>query len=89
MRAHSAAPRGSVLPVNVVDICARPPVAEAPPLVLCLAGEHGRGCVKPSPSDWCVLCELEKLAVQAYAGSAKVLNPRPLVSMRRALSRGF
>ena len=50
------------------------------------AGEHGRGCIKPSPSDWCVLCELEKLAQQAYrdgsssSGGSGVLNPRPLVS---------
>lgn len=49
------------------------------------AGEHGRGCLKPSPSDWCVLCELESLATQAYGGGTKVLNPRPLVSRNRAL----
>lgn len=78
-----------MLSVNVVDSCALPPVAEAPRSVACLAGEHGRGCLKPSPSDWCVLCELEKLAVQAYAGSANVLNPRPLVSNSRALSPGL
>lgn len=58
-----------------------------------LAGEHSRGCVKPSASDWCVLCELEKLAVQAYgaddgsSGSGKVLNPRPLVSACHAWDR--
>jgi hypothetical protein len=47
-------------------------------------GEHGDGCIKPSPSDWCVLCELEKLAQQAYRGGGSgggVLNPRPLVSL--------
>lgn len=51
------------------------------------AGEHGRGCIKPGPSDWCVLCELEKLAQQAYreGSDSGVLNPRPLVSSRASL----
>ncbi|KAL4424898.1 hypothetical protein ABPG77_002121 [Micractinium sp. CCAP 211/92] len=61
-----------------------------PPLAAYLvSGEHGRGCVKPSPSDWCVLCELEKLAVQAYAGNAKVLNPRPLLLHVKRLGKQF
>lgn len=43
------------------------------------AGEHGRGCLKPSASEWCALCELEKLAQQAYSKSSGCLNPKPLV----------
>lgn len=53
-----------------------------PPLAAYLvSGEHGRGCLKASASDWCVLCELESLAQGAYSGdgSASILNPRPLV----------
>ena len=54
------------------------------------AGEHSHGCVKPSSSEWCVLCELEKLAATAYgAGSGtRVLNPRPLVRGEEWRGRG-
>lgn len=58
-------------------VCGRLLAARALPTP---AGEHSAGCPKPSPSEWCALCELERLAQQAYrAGASGTLNPRPLV----------
>ena len=78
-------PLGSLSSIHSTDWCQGDAAARA--------GEHSRGCVKPSPSDWCVLCELEKLAQQAYrdggnGSGSSVLNPRPLVSGWQGLWHG-
>lgn len=54
------------------------------------AGEHSAGCPKPSASEWCVLCELEALARQAYRpGASGALSPRPLLRHVKKLGRQF
>ncbi|PRW56940.1 meiotic recombination DMC1-like protein [Chlorella sorokiniana] len=54
-----------------------------------VSGEHGRGCLKPSASEWCALCELEKLAQQAYSKSGGCLNPKPLLKHVKRLGKQF
>lgn len=53
--------------------------AHRAPCTATAAGEHGRGCLKPSASEWCALCELEKLGQQAYERGSGCLSPKPLV----------
>lgn len=60
-----------------------------------VSGRHTESCVKPSPSDWCALCELQGLAQAAYRdggdGPARrdAISPLPLLKHVRRLGRQF
>lgn len=55
-------------------------VATPPFAAYLVSNQHRLSCPKPSPNDWCALCELEKLATAAYDGDGgRVLNPKSLV----------
>eukprot|EP00798_Chlamydomonas_sp_ICE-L_P007245 gene7245-355_t len=70
----------------------KPPclVRTRPLVTYLMQRQHSPTCSKPHPNEWCVVCEMENLVVQAQGGSSgKAINPRAITRNVKKIAPHF